>query len=112
MTIADISPETEIGPTGLYIMAGMFCCLACGVLLTSVHSRWSGKASWIGGLQRSAVGSILFAVGLLVMSGGLILRGIENQQGPLAGIVLWFFAGGVFVLVCGPLFDLIRSRKQ
>lgn len=51
------------------------------------------------------------SIGLLLMCVAMVVRGILDQHGPLAGVVLWLFAGGGLVMVFGPIYDMTRNRK-
>src|SRR5947209_8643610 len=97
--IAAIDPNTEMGATGMFVGAAIFALVACGTFVSGLHPRWRATAKWKGGVSRSPFGSVAFSVGLLIMSGGLIVRGILEQHGPFAGVVLWLFLGGAIVLV-------------
>jgi hypothetical protein len=109
---AAIDPNAEMGATGMFIAAGVLAVIACGTLVSGVHPRWRATAKWKGSLVRSPFGSVAFSVGLLIMSVGLVVRGIRDQHGPFAGVVLWLFCGGAAVLVFGPVFDLIQRVRR
>jgi hypothetical protein len=106
---AEINPNAEMGPTGFYVGAGIFMMVALGTFISGLHPRWRATAMWRGGVSRSAFGTISFSVGLVIMSAGMVVRGILNQHGPFAGIVLWLFGGGAALLVIGLVYDLLRS---
>ena|SRR5438445_467690 len=110
--IATIDPNAEMGPTGMFIGAGIFALVACGTLISGLHPRWRATAKWKGGVLRSVFGSLAFGVGLLIMCAGLVVHGILDQHGPFAGTVLWLFWGGAAVLVLGPVYDLVQSMKK
>src|ERR1043165_4776904 len=107
-----IDPNAEMGATGMYIGAGLFALVACGTLVSGLHPQLRPTAKWKGSVLRSPFGSIAFSVGLLVMSAGLVVRGILDQHGPFAGAVFWLFCSGATVLVLGPIFDLIQSVRK
>jgi len=109
---AAIDPDAEIGATGMFVAAGVLLLVACGTFVSGAHPRWRASARWNGGVVRSRFGSIAFSVGLLIMSAGLVVRGILDQHGPFAGVVLWLFCGGAVVLVLGPVYDLIQSMMR
>jgi hypothetical protein len=109
---AVINPDAEVGPTGMFIMAGIFALVACGTLVSGLHPRWRGSAKWKAGILRSGFGSLAFSIGLLIMCAGLIVRGILDQHGSFAGVVLWLFCGGAAVLVLGPVYDLFQSMRR
>jgi len=109
---AAINPDAEVGPTGMFIMAGIFALVACGTLVSGLHPRWRATAKWKVGVLRSAFGSLAFSVCLVIMYAGLIVRGILDQHGSFAGIVLWLFCGGAAVLVLGPVYDLVQSLRR
>ena len=110
--IAAIDPNGEMGPTGMFAGAAFFALVACGILVSGLHPRRHATARWKGGVSRSAFGSAASSVGLLIMSAGLIVRGVLDQHGPFAGAVLWLFGGGAAVLVFGPVFDLIQGVRR
>ena len=107
-----MNPDAEVGPTGMFILAGIFALVACGTLVSGLHPRWRPGAKWKGGVLRSAFGSVAFSVGLLIMCAGLIVRGMLDQHGSFAGVVLWLFCGGAAVLVVGPVYDLVQSMRK
>ena len=109
---AAINPDAEVGPTRMFIMAGVFALVACGTLVSGLHPRWRASAKWKGGVLRSGFGSLAFSVGLLIMCAGLIVRGMLDQHGSFAGVVLWLFYGGAAVLVVGPVYDLVQSMRR
>jgi hypothetical protein len=109
---AGINPDAEMGPTGFYLGAGIFVLVAFGTLISGLHPRWRATAKWRGGVSRSAFGTLSFAVGLLIMAAGMVVRGILNQHGPFAGIVLWLFCGGAALLVLGLVYDLLQSMMR
>ena len=109
---AAVDPNAEMGPTGMFVAAGILALVACGTLVSGLHPRWRATVKWKGGVLRSAFGSLAFGTGLLIMCGGLAVRGILDQHGPFAGVVLWLFWGGAAVLVFGPVYDLVRSMRQ
>ena len=110
--LAAIDPKAEMGATGMFIGAGVLALVACGTFVSGVHPRWRATAKWKGGVVRSLFGSVAFSAGLLVMSAGLVVRGILDQHGPFAGVVLWLFAGGAVVLFLGPVYDLLQSVRR
>ena len=110
--IAAIDPNAEMGPTGMFVGAAFLALVACGTLVSGLHPRWRATARWKGEVLRSPFGSTAFSVGLLIMSAGLIVRGVLDQHGPFAGAVLWLFGGGAAGLVLGTVFDLIQSVRR
>jgi hypothetical protein len=106
---AGVDQNAELGPTGLYVGAGIFVLVALGTLISGLHPRWRASAKWRGGLSRSAFGTFSFSVGMLIMAVGMTVRGILNQHGPFAGIALWLFCGGTALVIIGLLHDLLRS---
>jgi hypothetical protein len=112
LMIAEINPNAEMGPTGFYVGAGIFTMVALGTLISGLHPRSRAAARWRGGLSRSVFGTLSFSVGLMIMSTGMVVRGILNQHGPFAGIVLWLFCGGTVLLVLGPLYDLLQDMMR
>ena len=109
---AAVDPDAEMGPTGMFVGAAFLALVAFGALVSGLHPRWRANARWKGGVARSPFGTTAFSVGLLIMSAGLIVRGVLDQHGPFAGAVLWLFGGGAAVLVLGPVFDLIQSVRR
>ena len=106
-----MNPDAEMGPVGFFIGAGVLVLVALGTLVSGLHPRWRGTTTWRGLIARSPIGSGVFSVGALLMSAGMVVRGILQQHGPLAGVVLWLFAGGGVVLVLGPIYDLVQKGK-
>lgn len=109
---AKIDLDAEMGPTGFFIAAGFFALVAVGTLISGLHPRWRATAKWRGGVSRSPFGSLSVSVGILIMAGGFVVRGILNQHGPFAGVVLWLFLGGVTLLVVGLVHDLFQSMGR
>ena len=109
---AAIDPNEELSPTGFFIFAGVLALVALGTLVSGLHPRWRGTATWRGLTARSPTGSVLFSVGALIMGAGMVVRGVVEQHGPLAGVVLWLFGGGGVVLVLGPIYDLVHNRRS
>ncbi len=109
--LAAINPNAEMGPVGFFIFAAILALVALGTLVSGLHPRWHGTTTWRGLIARSPTGSAVFSVGALLMSAGMVVRGILEQHGPLAGILLWLFGGGGVVLVLGPVYDLVRKGK-
>ncbi len=109
---AALDPNAEMGPTGMFIAAGIFLLIALATLASGLHSRWRATAEWKGGVARSPFGTLAFSIGLLIMCAGFIVCGVLDQHGPFAGVVFWLFWGGVLVLVLGPVYDLIRSMRR
>jgi hypothetical protein len=107
-----IDPNAEMGPTGMFIGAGILALIACGTLVSCLHPRFRPGAKWKGDLSRSAFGSVAFSFGLLIMGAGLIVRGILDQHGPFAGTVLWLFWGGAVVLILGPIYDFFQTSRR
>src|SRR5438034_11529252 len=97
--LAAINPDAELGPPGMFIGAGIFALVACGTLVSCLHPRWRATAKWKGGVLRSTFGSLAFSLGLLIMCVGLVVRGVLDEHGPFAGVVLWLFCGGAVVLI-------------
>ena len=112
MLFAAIKPDDEMGPAGFFIFAGILALVACGTLVSGLHPRWRGTATWRGLVSRSVFGSVVFSIGVLIMGVAMVIRGILEQSGPLAGIVLMLFCSGAALLVLGPVFDLFRSRRK
>jgi len=108
---AAIDPDAEMGPTGMFVTAGLFGIVACATLVSGLHPRWRAGAKWKGGVLRPPFGSLAFSVGLVIMSAGLVVRGIIDQHGSFAGIVLWLFCGGAAVLAVGPAY-LVQSVRR
>jgi hypothetical protein len=106
---AAIDPNEEMSPVGFFIFAGILILVALGTLISGVHPRWRATAAWRGIAARSIFGSVAFSAGAFMMATGMVVRGVIEQRGPLAGIVLWLFAGGAVVLALGPLGDLLQS---
>lgn len=109
VTFATINPDAEMGPVGFYVGAGLFLVLALGMLISGLHPQWRATATWRGGISRSVFGTLCFSVGLVIMSAGMVVRGVLNQHGSFAGIPLWPFGGGTFLIVLGVLYDWLRS---
>jgi hypothetical protein len=109
---AAIDPNEEMGSVGFFIFAGILILIALGTLISGVHPRWRAIATWRGLTARSVFGSVAFSAGAFIMAIGMVVRGVIEQRGPLAGIVLWLFAGGAVVLVLGPLGDLFQSVRR
>ena len=109
---AVVNPDAEVGPTGMFILAGFFALVACGTLISGLHPRLRPTAKWRAGVLRSAFGSLAFSGGLLMMGVGLVVRGILDQHGSFAGVVLWLFCGGAAVLALGPVYDLVQSVRR
>ncbi len=107
-----VNPDAEVGPTGMFLLAGFLALVACGTLVSGLHPRWRTPAKWRGDVLRSAFGSLAFSVGLLIMGLALVVRGMLGQQGSFSGIVLWLFGSGGAVLALGPVYDLARGRKK
>src|ERR1035437_7172419 len=109
---AIINPDSEIGPTGCVVAAGVLALIAFGTFVTAVHPRWRGTSKWRGGVARSVFGSGAFAVGLLIMGVAMLVRSLQHQHGPFAGLVLWLFVSGGVLVVIGPAVDLIHSARK
>lgn len=109
---AAISPRGEMSPTGFFVFAGLIALLAIGTLVSGLHPRWRSTATWRGLIPRSRAGTIAFSVGAFIMSAGMLMRGVREQHGPLAGVVLWLFAGGCLILVLGPVYDSVRNKMR
>ena len=109
---AAIDPNEEMSRAGFFIFAGILILVALGTLISGVHPRSRANATWRGLTARSVFGSVAFSAGAFIMAIGMVIRGVIEQRGPLAGIVLWFFAGGAVVLVLGPDCDLLQSVKR
>jgi len=110
--VAVVNPDVEMGPLGMFVCAGFLALIACGVLVSGLHPRWRLGAKWRGGVLRSVFGSLAFSVGLLVMSIAMVVRGMLDQHGSFAGIVLWLFCGGAAALITGPVYDLIQNVRK
>jgi hypothetical protein len=110
--IAAIDPNAEMGPTGMFIAAGVLAVVACGTLISGLHPRWRATAKWKGGVARSRFGTLSFSIGLLIMCAGLVVRGVLDQHGPFSGVALWLSGSGALVLVLGPVYDLIHSVRR
>jgi hypothetical protein len=109
---AAIDPNAEMSSAGFFVFAGILILVGSGTLISGVHPRWRATATWRGLTARSVFGSVAFSVGAFIMAIGMLARGVIEQRGPLAGIVLWLFAGGVVVLILGPLYDWLQSVKR
>ena len=96
----------------MFIVAGIFALVAGGTLVSGLSPRWRATASWRGLIARSAFGSLMFSVGLVIISAGLVVRGVLDQHGSFAGVALWLFASGAAVLILGPVYDLVQSRRR
>ena len=109
---AVINPDAEMGPVGFYVGAGIFVMVALGILISGLHPRWRATAQWRGGLSRSVFGTLSFSVGVVIMSAGMMVRGILNQHGPFSGIALWLLIVGTALIALGPTYDLLRSMMR
>jgi hypothetical protein len=109
---AAIDPNAEMGPTGMFVAAGFLALVACATLMSGLHPRWRHMAKWRGDVRRSTFGSLTFAIGLLIICLAMVIRGMLDQHGPFAGVVLWLFGSGAAVLVLGPVYDLIQNTRR
>ncbi len=108
--LASFDPNAEMGPTGMFVGAGVFALIACGTLISGLHPRWRGTATWRGLISRSVPGSLLFSIGALIFGSALLLRGLLGQHGPFSGVPALLFWSGAALLVLGPVYDLVRSK--
>ena len=109
---AAVNSGAEVGPTGMFIGAGLFALIACGTLVSGLHPRWRAGAKWKGSVLRSPFGSVAFSAGLLIMGAALVVRGVLDQHGSFAGTPLWLLRAGTAGLVLGPVYDLIQSVRR
>jgi hypothetical protein len=109
---ASLNPNSDFGPAGDLVVAGVLVIVAMATLISAVHPRWRGKGRWTGGYLRSAFGSGAAIAGLLIMASAFVLRFVQNQQGSPAGAVLWLYICGLVFLVAGPVVDLVRGIKD
>ena len=109
---AAFNPGSELGPTGMFMGAGLFALIACGTLVSGLHPRWRAGAKWKGSVLRSPFGSVAFSAGLLIMGISIIVRGVLNQHGSFSGTSLWLIRIGTALLVLGPVYDLIQSVRR
>jgi hypothetical protein len=112
-----IRPQPGFGGLrGHFIAAGLLV-LAGAAVLGSAWFEWSDAARKLGAVQRlgdffrAEVRSLAFAVGFAIMAIAIVIRGLLNQRGSLAGVVLWLFLGGVAILFLGEAYDFIRNRR-
>jgi hypothetical protein len=109
-------PKAGFGPPDCFVAAGLLV-LAGAAVLGSAWLEWSAAARKLGvprrlgEFLRSEVNSLAFAVGFSIMAVAMVVRGILDQRGPLAGIVLLLLLGGVAILFLGEAYDFIRKRR-
>lgn len=96
----------------MFIGAGIFALVACGTLISGLHPRWRGTATWHGLVPRSVFGSLAFSVGVLIMAIAMVVCGVRDQPGPFVGVDLWLFFGGAALLVLGLVSDLVQSVRK
>lgn len=107
-----LHPKAEFGSTDSFIGAGLLALVAGAVLVSALYPRPRGAAERRADFLRSEFSSVAASVGLLIMSIAMVVRGILDQHGPLAGVVLWLFCGGAFLLaILGPAYDFFRRRR-
>jgi hypothetical protein len=110
--VAVTNPDAEMGPAAMFVSAGIFILIACGILISGLHSRWRDTATWRGLIPRSVPGSLISSTGILIMGVALVVRGVLDQHGPFAGIVRLLFCSGVALVVLAIVYDLARSKRK
>jgi len=110
--VAAINPDAETGPTGMFMGAGIFAFIAGGTLVSGLHPRWRSIATWYGLISRFIFGSLAFSAGVLIIGIAMTVRGILEQHGPFAGVVLWLSCVGAAMLVRSPVYDLVQNKRM